>query len=214
MGATSTQAHHPAGQGVQRITRRQFHNGQTGVPNEVRYLEEWETIRLAIDASTELTIRPPIDAKLADVEGVLEDRKEWILGKLYGLAEQADRPRSKEFPNGEKLRYLGRQYPLDVIESDVPEPRLSFDGTEFTLEVHRFDGPADDVSIRRKRQAVVDWYIRRAEAELPDRVERYVPKLEAEAPNVEVGELKARWGEYEDGTVRLNWRLILAPVRI
>jgi hypothetical protein len=31
---------------------------------------------------------------------------------------------------------------------------------------------------------------------------------------VEVGEIDERWGEYDDGTVRLKWRLLLAPVRI
>jgi len=29
-----------------------------------------------------------------------------------------------------------------------------------------------------------------------------------------VGEIDGRWGEYDNGTIRLNWRLILAPVRI
>ena len=28
------------------------------------------------------------------------------------------------------------------------------------------------------------------------------------------GDLDGRWGEYQSGTIRLHWRLILAPVRI
>lgn len=193
---------------------REYHIGQTIVPYEIRYSERRETFGLSLDESMELTVNAPISATLADVEGVLDDRKEWILEKLYGLTEQADSPRVKEFLSGEKLPYRGRQYPLKVVEADVPEPQLSFDGVEFMLEVHRFDAPGDDVSVRRKRQTVVDWYITEAEEELPERVERFASKLGVEDPQVEVREIEGRWGEYADDTIQLNWRLVLAPVRI
>lgn len=193
---------------------REYHIGQTVVPYEVRYSENRETFQLSLDESMELEVRAPISAKIDEVEAVLDDRKDWILDKLYGLAEQADTPRQKEFLSGEKLQYRGRQYRLSVVETDVPEPQLSFDGNEFTLELHRFDAPGDSVSVRRKRQAVVDWYIQRAGKELSERADRFVPKLGTQYNSIEVSDLEDRWGEYEDGTIRLNWRLILAPVRI
>lgn len=193
---------------------KKYHIGQTVVPYEIRYSENRETFQLSLDESMKLEVRAPISAKIDEVEAVLDDRKDWILDKLYGLAEQADTPRQKEFLSGEKLRYRGRQYRLNVVEVDVPEPQLSFDGNEFTLELHRFDAPGDSVSVRRKRQAVVDWYIERANEELPERADRFTPKLGTRYDSIEVCELEDRWGEYEDGTVRLNWRLILAPVRI
>lgn len=193
---------------------REFHIGQTVVPYEVRYSEDRETFGLSIDGSMELTVQAPIEATIGDIEGLFDDRKEWILEKLYGLSEQADTPRQKEFLNGEKLQYRGRQYPLDVVEADIPEPRLSFDGNEFTLELHRLDAPGDAVSVRRKQQAVVDWYVEKAEEEFPERIDRFAPKLGTSVESVEVSELDRRWGEYEDQTIRLNWRLLLAPIRI
>jgi predicted metal-dependent hydrolase len=193
---------------------RKYHIGQTVVPYEIRYSENRETFQLSLDESMELEVRAPISAKIDEVEAVLDDRKDWILDKLYGLAEQSDNPRQKEFLSGEKLQYRGRQYRLNVTEADVPEPQLSFDGNKFNLELHRFDAPGDSVSIRRKRQAVVDWYIQRAGEELPERVDRFSPKLGTQYDSIEVTEIDDRWGEYENGTIRLNWRLILSPVRI
>lgn len=193
---------------------REYHIGQTVVPYEIDWSEDRDTVGLSLDESMELTVRAPLSATLSDVEGVLDSRTEWILEKLYGLAEQADTPREKEFLSGEKLQYTGRRYPLHVVEADVPEPQLSFDGAEFTLEVHRFDAPGDEVSVRRKKQAVVDWYLRRAEEELPERVQRYAPQLGVDDPEAVVDELEGRWGEYDTGSVTLHWRLILAPVRI
>jgi predicted metal-dependent hydrolase len=169
---------------------------------------------LSIDASLELTVKAPMTATVAEVEEVLDSRQEWLLEKLYGLKEQEGPPYPKEYMSGEKLQYRGRQYPLKVIEADITEPKLSFDEQTFTLRVHRFDRDTDDVSVRRKHQAVVDWFIRRAEEELPVRVSRFDSRLGLDDVPVWVGEIDSRWGEYDDGTVRLNWRLIRAPVRI
>ncbi len=193
---------------------RAHHIGQTVVPYEIDWVENRETIGLSLDQSLELTVRAPMTATTGDVEEVLESRQEWLLEKLYGLKEQSEPPYPKEFLSGEKLPYRGRQYRLNVVEADVPEPQLSFDGTEFTLRVHRFDAPADGVSVRRKRQAVIDWYLREAGEALPERSPQYESKLGLSDVSIDVGELSGRWGEFEDGTVRLHWRLILAPVRI
>ncbi|MDS0283492.1 M48 family metallopeptidase [Haloarcula onubensis] len=193
---------------------REYHIGQTVVPYEIDWSLERSTIGLRMNDSMELCVRAPMEASLDDIEEALAEKKQWILKTIYGFAEQADTPGKKEFLSGEKLQYRGRQYRLNVAESDVPEPQLSFDGNQFTLGVHRFDAPGDSVSVRRKRQAVVDWYIQRAGEELPERVDRFAPKLGTQYDSVEVTEIEDRWGEYEDGTIRLNWRLILSPIRI
>jgi predicted metal-dependent hydrolase len=169
---------------------------------------------LSIDESLELTVTAPMSVTTEEVEDVLDSRQEWLLEKLYGLKEQEGPPYPKEYLSGEKLQYRGRQYPLEVIEADVPQPELSFDEQTFTLSVHRLDAEADKVSIRRKRQAVVDWFLNRAKKELPERVSRFESRLGLDDVSVEVGEIDARWGEYDDGTIHLNWRLIHAPVRI
>lgn len=194
--------------------QRQYHIGQTVVPYTIDWSENRETMSLTIDSSLELTVTAPMSATVAEVEEVLDARQEWLLQKLYGLKEQDGPPYPKEYLTGEKLQYRGRQYPLEVVESDVPQPELSFDDQAFTLRVHRLDADADQVSIRRKRQAVVDWFVKRAEEELPDRASRFESRLGLEDTPVEVREIDDRWGEYENGTIRLNWRLVQAPVRI
>jgi predicted metal-dependent hydrolase len=194
--------------------QREYHIGQTVIPYTIDWSESRESISLSIDSSLELTVTAPMKATVADVESVLDSRQEWLLEKLYGLQEQEEPPYPKEYLSGEKLQYRGRQYPLEVVEADVPQPELSFDDQTFTLQVHAFDADADGVSVRRKRQAVVDWFVERAEEELPERASRFESRLGAEDIPVGVGEIDGRWGEYDDGTVRLNWRLVRAPVRI
>jgi len=194
--------------------QREHHIGQTVIPYTIDWSEGRESIGLSIDSSLELTVTAPMKATVADVESVLDSRQEWLLEKLYGLQEQEEPPYPKEYLSGEKLQYRGRQYPLEVVEADVPQPELSFDGQAFTLRVHAFDAEADEVSVRRKRQAVVDWFVERAEEELPERASRFESRLGTEDTSVAVGEIDGRWGEYDEGAVRLNWRLVRAPVRI
>jgi len=194
--------------------QRHFHIGQTVVPYSIDWSENRETMGLSIDESLELTVTAPMSAEVADVESVLASRQEWILEKLYGLQEQEGPPYPKEYLSGEKLQYRGRKYPLEVTEADVPQPELSFEEQTFILRVHRFDADADKISIRRKRQTIVDWFVNRAEQELPERASRYQSRLGIDEAAIEIREMDGRWGEYDDGTVRLNWRLILAPVRI
>lgn len=191
-----------------------YHIGETAIPYEITWTQDRSTVGLSIDESMELTVKAPMDVTYEEIRSVLDEKQSWLLEKIYGLSSQADQPGQREFLSGEKLPYRGRQYRLKLQEADVPEPTLSFDGHTFTLEVHHLDKPGDDVSIRRKRQAVVDWYVRQAEDELSERVEQYASKLGALGVDVEVTTLENNWGEYEDGIIRLHWRLLLAPVRI
>jgi predicted metal-dependent hydrolase len=194
--------------------QREFYIGQTAVPYAIDWSDSRETMNLSVDESLELTVTAPMSATVEDVESVLEDKQEWILEKLYGLKEQDGPPYPKEYMTGEKLQYRGRKHPLEVVKADVPEPELSFDDQTFTLRVHNLDAGGDGVSVRRKRQAVIDWFVNRAREELPERVSPFESKLGIESVAVEVGDIESRWGEYDSGTVRLNWRLIQAPVRI
>lgn len=188
----------------------EYHIGQTVVPYEIEWSRDRSTFGLSMDHSMELSVKAPLDASLDDVEEVLDDKREWILKTLYGLSEQEDPPLDKEFLSGEKLLYNGRRYRLRVSEDDIVETRFQFDGTKFRLSV-----PEErNVSIIRKRQAVVDWYIETAHSELPTRADDFITKLGIEDIEIEVRELPSRWGEYQSGQVTLNWRLILAPRKI
>lgn len=189
---------------------KEYHIGQTVVPYEIEWSPDRSTIGLSMDGSMELTVRAPVEASLDDVEEVLAGKKQWILETLYGLAEQDDPPLDKEYLSGEKLLYNGRRYRLQVNEADVPEPELRFDGTRFELVVPE----STPVNTRRKQQAVVDWYVREATENLPERATDYIEKLGLNEVEIEVKTLRRRWGEYRPGKVALHWRLILAPRKI
>lgn len=188
----------------------EYHIGQTVVPYEIEWSPERETVGLSMESEMELLVRAPTDATLEDIECVLEEKKQWILETLYGIAEQQDPPLNKEFLSGEKLLYNGRRYRLKVFDGDVIEPELRFEDNRFELTVPNDGG----TTTQRKRQTVIDWYTRRASDELPGRAGRFKDKLGATDVSIEVRKLHRRWGEFQDNQVTLHWRLILAPRKI
>jgi len=148
---------------------REYHIGQTVVPYEVEWSPDRSTIGISMNNSMELRVRAPVSASIDDVEATLEKKNQWILETLYGIAEQEDPPLNKEFLSGEKLLYNGRRYRLKVTESAVVEPELHYDGNTFTLLI----SSTGITSVKRKRQAVVDWYINKANEQLPKRSKQY-----------------------------------------
>ena len=117
-------------------------------------------------------------------------------------------PAPREFVSGESVLYLGRHYRLKVHGGEtgaaklrggwlhVPAPR----GAERTEHV---------------RTALVAWFRRHAAARLPERVAAWRAKAGVELPRVVISDQRKRWGSCDrNGTIRLNWRIIQAPMRL
>jgi len=191
---------------------QQFHIGQVTVPYSVSWSSDRSTIGLALDQSMELEVTAPPTASEADIEEALYDKKDWILRTLAGLAEQERPPSEKEFLSGEKLPYNGRRYRLQVSHEECSSPSLSFDGSTFDLRVP--DHLEGGTRYKAIRSEVVNWYEEQARDRFPPRVEKHSSKLDVTPDNVVIANLDAKWGEYQDGVIRLNWRLLLAPTDI
>ena len=65
------------------------------------------------------------------------------------------------------------------------------------------------------RAALVSWFRRQAAERLPERVEAWRSKVGTPMPRVIVADQQKRWGSCNHrGTIRLNWRIIQAPMRL
>ena len=73
-------------------------------------------------------------------------------------------------------------------------------------------GPRQTAQVR---EAVVSWFRRHAAKRLPERVAAWRPKAGVPMPRVIVSDQQKRWGSCDrNGTIRLNWRIIQAPMRL
>ena len=99
-------------------------------------------------------------------------------------------------------------YRLKVHPGPTGETKLR--GSWLHIAVPRGPQQAGEV-----REAMVAWYRRHAAERLPERVALWQPRTGVPMPRVIIADQQKRWGSCDSrGTIRLNWKVIQAPMRL
>ena len=83
------------------------------------------TIALIVERDGSLTVRAPMRAPLAEIESFVHDNQEWIERTSERMRLTPVVP-EKQFMDGEKFHFLGREYELRIVDSQ--RPALKFNG--------------------------------------------------------------------------------------
>jgi hypothetical protein len=188
--------------------------GNTTIEYAVTRSDRRKTISLVVDPSEGVVVIAPQNLKAKALHEVVRNKVSWILEKQALIDEIEEPPKEKEYLSGEKFPYLGRHYRLKVIRSeDVEEPHAALYHGKFLVAISE-----RDYALRREevvRSALREWYIEHAGERIPERVERYAPKLGVEPTGVDIKEQQKRWGSCTKNRELLyNWRIIMAPMSI
>lgn len=140
------------------------------------------------------------------IEDVIRSRAGWLRRHLERI--EANRP--TPLCHGATLFLRGEAVALEV-EIDALRVRPSVAEGAGVLHVHlpsrMCEGGAAVLGPLLRAHAR-----KLAERELPERLAGFARALGRSAPRVLIREQKRRWGSCaQDGTIRLNWRLILLP---
>lgn len=153
----------------------------------------------------------PLDLDDDHIVSIVFKKGAWILRKQASYLELGGAPVQKEFISGETFHYLGRQYRLKIIFDDsVVLTRVSARGATLIAPV-----PKGHPSIQRAavRGALRYWYRAQAIQNFPVRTQMMAEVLGVPVPTVNVVDQSKRWGSCDArGRIRLNWRLVMAPM--
>ena len=161
-----------------------------------------------------VSVRIPADLPLARIEKLVAEKTAWIERKLAeaerkqrGIAGQLEQ--SSTLADGSRIMVQGKLLPLKLIASDQMKVVQSSD----RLEVY---ADADLIADKEQLRALVEqWLYRRAVEELNFCVNVYKQRVGATPSRIQIKDYRARWGSCKpDGSIRLNWRLIHAPMHI
>ena len=128
--------------------------------------------------------------------------------------ELIDKKDLSDSPTAQAFSYLGRQYRLKVIRSDSERnKKCKLVGGRFVVTIsHHLNGEKAKEHVKK---ALSDWYFKRAEEKIPERVNIYIKRLGKQPEKIEIKNHKKRWGSCSrNGVVRFNWKIVMAPVTV
>jgi predicted metal-dependent hydrolase len=137
----------------------------------------------------------------AEIDSFIGERRQWLEKTIAQIA--ARRPVETVCRDGEAIAYLGVRLTLRVV------PCL-FDDVRRVGRVLWISSTAEEQAGGLLRQ----WLYRQAQRMLARRVKRFAAKL-GRNPAFALSNARTQWGVcHPDGRIRLNWRLIQAPLQV
>ena len=183
--------------------------GGTKLPYNIRRSpRRKKTVAVTVGPDGDVLIVAPPHLSTDDLDGIVSRKAEWIVRRLRKTQAHGPALSQREFVSGESVLYLGRHYRLKVHPEEGGKAKLRGGW----LHVCVAQGPRQRTEVRDE---VIAWFRRHASERLPERVEAWRPKIGVPKPTVIVSDQQKRWGSCDrNGTLRLNWRIIQAPMRL
>ncbi|HEX4848493.1 MAG TPA: SprT family zinc-dependent metalloprotease [Novosphingobium sp.] len=151
------------------------------------------TMRLAPDGS-EVRITLPSWGRSAEALDFARKRSGWLAAQLAAVPEPVS------LGHGAVLPYLGMQ--RTIVHSPDGSRRVRVED-----DVLHVGGPAESLAPRLAR-----WLQGEARRLLAEDLDHYCALAAQPRPRLMLSSARRRWGSCaHDGTIRINWRLVMAP---
>jgi predicted metal-dependent hydrolase len=162
-----------------------------------------KTLGLTVERDASVVVRAPEGTDWKRIEEFVQKRKFWIREKQSHPQKYRPPKPIKEFVSGESVLYLGRNYRLEIRESESEFIKLA--GKFFVC------GPRG----ANLKDAFRQWFVDSAKTRIPLRVRHYAEKIGVSYNSVVISDMKYRWGACTPNeNLSFNWRLIKAPMHV
>jgi hypothetical protein len=173
-------------------------------PTEIQRLirSRRRTIALIVERDGSLTVRAPNCAPRKEIDAFVREQLGWI-ERTRERYRSKPQPRKREFVEGERFPFLGREYELRLVRPQ--RPALKFEDG-FTL------GASAQPS---SEQVFIRWYRDQALRVISKRVKAFAEAHGLSPGKIKITSARTRWGSCSpDGTLNFSWRLVLAPLEV
>lgn len=160
-------------------------------------------LTITVERDSAVVVHAPEGTSDQEIKQVVDAKRQWILGKVKHPQKYENRlhPPGKEVVNGESAPYLGRDYRIQIAETESGQVEFA----QFFVVP-----PAQQA---KRREVLRDWYIERAKDKILARVRQHARALGVRFEGARIVENQYRWGSCTvKNNVNFNWRLIKAPI--
>jgi len=189
--------------------------GEYTITYTIRWSRRARVLSLTIGPQTGLIVSAPMESEQEQIERFLRRHERWVLRQLYRWAAlTALMP--KRWPYGTTLPYLGKDYPVQVLEAERALVGASLEGGVLTVRTRRRPGPPGAIagagSIAAARRQLRRWYAEEARRWLLDRTAVLSRQLGVTWERLRVRNQRWIWGSCSArGSLNFNYRLVMAP---
>ncbi|MCY4530034.1 MAG: DUF45 domain-containing protein, partial [Chloroflexi bacterium] len=164
-----------------------------------------KTVKLTVESGIVRVVVPSF-TKPSAVRRAVRDRADWIINKLSQAPPEGVQ---KRFIDGESMPYMGDDVRVALRIVDAPAPKIRLEDGRFRVFVPR--NLRGKKRFEAMRLAFMEWYRERALLQVSECIDDWWPKLgRGPKSRVLIRNQRRRWGSCaSDGTIRINWRIIM-----
>jgi len=188
--------------------------GETKIEYITKLSEKRKTIGISVDYDNGVVVTLPKTISQEEIEKVVLNKAAWILNQLHNFSEVITKPTENEFVSGEKYLYLGRAYRLKVNQKEeIKKPSITFHRGKFYVIINTKS--KEEKQIKIVRNLLHNWFLQKSESLLKERGKILSLKTGIKPQGFVIKDQQKRWGSCsQDGTININWRIIMAPISV
>ena len=162
-----------------------------------------KTVAIVVEPDGQLIVRAPKRAGKRLIQAMVNEREEWIKSKQAEARAEYLRTIPKKFKQGEEFFFMGKAYPLMLV--DRRRPPLVLNGHfELSRNAHK-----------RAEEVFVEWYRNQARQLITNRVEEIAYDHSFHYQRIRITSARTRWGSCNSrGGLNFTWRLVMTPLPI
>ena len=168
-----------------------------------------KTLAIHVHPNLQVEVEAPLGSELEEIKDKLLKRAGWILKQQRIFERYSLELPPREYVSGESHRYLGRQYRLKVIQSDLEGESLRMDRGRLLLYT------SDIGNLEKKKELLEYWYRKQARRVFAERLDHLISRFQCygiQEPDLVIRRMKSQWGSFTPGEkITLNLKLIQVP---
>jgi predicted metal-dependent hydrolase len=204
------------------ISEHIFQYGTKNVNYNLVRSRRVKTCEIIIDDENTVVIRSPYSKPIAEIEGLLKNKMNWISRKQIEYLRKEHRIEiiRPTFQNNSTVPYLGRNLKLNIIQSySTDKDALEFKSNQllaFIKTDNKVSASNYDTMFKTRVKSLYEkWLARQANDVFMQKVLEFSNMIKVNPNKIIIKNLKNRWGSAtEKGTINLNINLLKAPEHV